>query len=91
MSWGNNDKGFSFTLSAWVIVVSVTGYVSGVSLILKCLSGRKWLLYTVALVALTLGYDRNHALTHISCLYEKKPMYLQSKKANKTKQIYAAL
>ena len=34
MSWGNNDKGFGFALSAWFFVASVTGCVSGVSLIL---------------------------------------------------------
>ena len=55
LSWGNNDKGFGFALSVWFIVVSVTGYVSGVSLILKCLSGGKWLLYTVAFGGLDIG------------------------------------
>ena len=60
MSWGNNDKGFSFALSAWFIVASVTGC-------LWCCSNTEVLLnalvvgygsYTLwSLVALTLGYD----------------------------------
>ena len=55
MPWGNNDKGFGFALIAGFIVASVTSYVSGVSLILKCLSGGKWLLYTVAFGGLDIG------------------------------------
>ena len=55
LSRGNNDKGFGFALSAWFIAASVTGYVSGVYLILKCLCGGKWPLYTVVFGGLGIG------------------------------------
>ena len=57
MSWGNNDKGFSFALTCtvWFIVASATGLSLGVSLTTECLSGGKWLLYTVAFGGLDIG------------------------------------
>ena len=49
----------------WFIDASATGYVSGVTLIPKCLSGRKWLLYTVAFGGLDIGYDISFCLSFL--------------------------
>ena len=53
MSWGNNDKGFGFALSAWSIVATVTGYICGVSLILNALVAGNGSYILWPLVALT--------------------------------------
>ena len=59
MSWCNNDKGFGFALSAWFIVASGRGCVSGVSLTLTAfvVGNGSYILWP--LVVLTLGYDRH--------------------------------
>ena len=57
LSYGNNAKVFGFALSAWFFVASVTGYVSGVSLILDVLVAGNGSYILWPLVTLTLGCD----------------------------------
>ena len=71
MLWGQIKKAKSFKF-AWCGLLSKhqsTGLCIHWCLLLNCPSGGKWLLYTVALVALTLGYDiydtKNYAETEI--------------------------
>ena len=53
MLFSNNVKGFGFVLSAWFIIVTVTSYFCGVSLILNALVAGNGSYIQQHLVALT--------------------------------------